>query len=75
MQAPGLAYTCSRDALSTILSPEPDDPSIRAVALDSAAACNHSARIVGAEAITVLAIGAAVSSAWVVLRRQSRIDG
>lgn len=65
------SYTCQGNAISTIISPEPDNPAIRAVAFDDAAACNHAARNRGWAGLTTFGVAALAAGGWLAARRRA----
>ena len=64
-------YTCRGDTVSTLISPEPDNPAIRAVAFDAPAACNHTARSRGITAAAIVAVAAMASGVWLAARKRA----
>ena len=64
-------YSCDGNAISTIISPEPDNPAIRAVAFDDAAACNQTARDRGWLAAGIVGVFGLASGAWVLVRHRA----
>jgi hypothetical protein len=64
------SYGCDGNALTTIISPEPEGR-VPSVAFNAPAACNHTARERGLVALGILGVGAAVGGAWTVARHRS----
>jgi hypothetical protein len=64
-------YTCRGDAITTLISPEPDNPAIRAVGFDAPAACNETARSRGMTAAAIVGFAALLSGIWLAARRRA----